>query len=75
MITIEALEPYGSDVQAGLGRCTGMKDLFLRLVDRKLSDESFGQLESALAAQNIQDAFEAAHALKGAVGNLALTPL
>ena len=32
-------------------------------------------LEKALSAGDIKAAFEAAHALKGAVGNLSLTPL
>lgn len=49
-ITIEALEAYGTDAQAGLDRRMGMKDVYLRLVDMELSDENFDKLESALAA-------------------------
>ena len=53
----------------------GMQDFYLRLVGMELKDENFEKLDRALAAQNIREAFEAAHALKGAVGNLGLTPL
>ena len=74
-MTIEALEAYGADVKSGLARCMGMQDFYLRLVDMELSDKNFERLDRALAARNIQEAFEAVHALKGAVGNLGLTPL
>ena len=74
-MTIEALEAYGADVKSGLARCMGMKDFYLRLVSMELADENFEKLDRALAAQNTQEAFEAAHALKGAAGNLGLTPL
>ena len=74
-VTIEALEAYGADVKAGLARCMGMQDFYLRLVGMELTDENFDKLDRALAAQDSREAFEAAHALKGAVGNLGLTPL
>ena len=38
-------------------------------------DPNFEKLEIALAMEEPDDAFEAAHALKGVLGNLALTPL
>ena len=74
-VTIEALEAYGADVNAGLARCLGMQDFYLKLVDMELKDENFERLDRALAAQDVREAFDAAHALKGAVGNLGLTPL
>jgi len=75
MITIEALNEYGADTQSGLARCMGMKDFYIRLVRMELNDANFEKLASALESKNMADAFEAAHALKGAVGNLALTPI
>ena len=75
MITLEALAAYGADTQAGLTRCMGMADFYLRLVGMELADENFAKLDAALAAGNVREAFEAAHALKGSVGNLSLTPL
>ena len=74
-MTIEALEAYGADVKSGLARCMGIKDFYLKLVGMELEDENFERLDRALAARDTREAFEAAHALKGAVGNLGLTPL
>ncbi|MBQ9264365.1 MAG: Hpt domain-containing protein [Clostridia bacterium] len=75
MMTLEALQAYGADTEAGLARCMGMKDFYLRLVKMELADGNFDALATALNAGDMKAAFEAAHALKGAVGNLALTPL
>lgn len=74
-MTIEALEAYGADVKSGLARCMNMQDFYLRLVTMELADGNFEKLDRALAARDAKAAFEAAHALKGAVGNLGLTPL
>ena len=52
-----------------------MEDFYLRLVDMALADENFEKLDRALSSHNSREAFEAAHALKGATGNLGLTPL
>ena len=75
MITIDKLNAYGADTKEGLARCMGMEDFYINLVNMQLDDENFGRLEAALAAGDAAEAFEAAHALKGALGNLALTPL
>ena len=75
MLTMETLKEFGADVDAGLTRCMGMKDFYLRLVQMELRDPSFAALDRAVEARDIRGAFEAAHALKGAVGNLSLTPL
>lgn len=40
-----------------------------------LKDANFDRLREAMAAKNSPEAFEAAHALKGSIGNLALTPI
>ena len=50
MITIEALAAYGADTQAGLARCMGMKDFYLRLVNMELNDQNFDKLSAAMAA-------------------------
>jgi HPt (histidine-containing phosphotransfer) domain-containing protein len=38
-------------------------------------DDNFRKLKEALEGGNLDAAFEAAHALKGSSGNLALTPI
>ena len=75
MITIEELKALGADVETGLSRCVGNEALYLKLVGMGLGDTKFEELGAALNAGNLNKAFELCHALKGVIGNLALTPL
>jgi HPt (histidine-containing phosphotransfer) domain-containing protein len=75
MLTIDMLRSFGANVEEGLGRCMNNEAFYLRLVGKVLDDASFGKLETALAAGDLTAAFEAAHALKGVLGNLSLTPI
>ena len=45
------------------------------MIDMGLSNDCFEKLETALKNNKLDEAFEAAHALKGVLGNLALTPI
>ncbi len=72
---LEDLIAYGADVDSGLARCMGNEALYLRLVETVKGDDGFAQLEEALRDGRLDDAFEAAHALKGVLSNLALAPL
>ncbi|MBR2197627.1 MAG: Hpt domain-containing protein [Fibrobacter sp.] len=75
MITIGSLNAFGANTEEGLARCMGNEALYLKLVGVMLADKNFDKLRSAIESGNLDEAFEAAHALKGALGNLALTPL
>ena len=75
MITIEELKNSGADVQTGLTRCAGNEALYLKLINMGLSDPKFEELGTVLQEKNLDKAFEICHALKGVIGNLALTPL
>ena len=75
MLTVEKLKLFGADTQAGLGRCINNETFYLRLVNMSLADKNFDALEAAVNAGDNKAAFEAAHALKGSLGNLALTPI
>ena len=75
MITIEKLNTFGANSAEGLARCFGNEALYLKLVATIPGEASFGKLKDALAEKNLKAAFEAAHALKGVLGNLSLTPL
>lgn len=75
MITIEKLQSFGADTVDGLERCFGNEALYLRLVATIPEDASFDRLNQKLQAKDLDGAFEAAHALKGVLGNLSLTPL
>ena len=75
MITVEKLNNFGANTAEGLARCFGNEALYLKLVATIPGEASFGKLKDALAEKNLKAAFEAAHALKGALGNLSLTPI
>ena len=75
MITIDTLTAFGADVKTGLGRCMNNESFYLRLVNMALNDPNFAKLRQALDAGDAKSVFEAAHALKGSLGNLSLTPV
>ena len=74
MITLESLKEYGADTEKGLKMCMGNEALYLRLVGSVPEEPRFSDLINALNAKDLDAAFDAAHALKGALGNLSLTP-
>ena len=65
MLTKEALVNYGADYDTGFERCMKNEDFYFKLAD----------LNEAIAANDLDKAFEAAHALKGTTGNLSLDPI
>ena len=75
MLTIENLRAYGANVEEGLGRCMNNEAFYLRLVNMAADDAGFERLREAVEQNDAKACFEAAHALKGMLGNLALTPL
>ena len=75
MITVEKLNNFGANTAEGLARCFGNEALYLKLVATIPGEASFGKLKDALAEKNLKAAFEAAHALKGVLANLSLTPI
>lgn len=74
-MTIDDLAAYGANVDEGLARCVGNVDFYLMLVGTVVDAKEFAELSAALEAGDLDTAFSAAHALKGTLGNLALTPL
>ena len=75
MLTIDRLRAYGADVDEGMTRCLNNEAFYLRMVGLVLADANFDRLKAAMDAGDARAAFTAAHALKGAVGNVALTPI
>ena len=75
MLTIEQLESFGANTKEGLERCLNDEGFYLGLIPSALDKSGYDGLEKALKEKNLDDAFEAAHALKGVLGNLALTPI
>ena len=75
MVTIDKLNDFGADTAEGLARCYGNEALYLRLIGMVVNENNFEKLEKAIAENDLDGAFEAAHALKGVLGNLSLTPM
>ncbi len=75
MVTIDVLNEFGANTAEGLERCLQDEDFYLGLVPTALDEDSYATLDSALKENDIDTAFEAAHALKGVLANLALTPI
>lgn len=71
----ETLLQAGVAIDDALRRMMNNETLLFRLLGRFLQDNSFGALQQALAEGRTQDAFAAAHTLKGVAGNLSLQPL
>ena len=74
-MTLDDLIAYGANVEEGLGRCMGNEAFYLRLVETIKDEQGFDTLKQAVAEGRLKDGFEAAHGLKGALANLAITPL
>ena len=75
MMTIAQLRDHGANVDEALKRCLNNETFYLGLVSKALQDPSFDQLKEAVEAGDLGRGFEIAHALKGVMGNLSLTPI
>ena len=75
MLTIEQLESFGVNTKEGLERCLNDEGFYLGLIPSALDRSAYDGLEKAIINHDLANAFEAAHALKGVLGNLALTPI
>ncbi|MCR5179369.1 MAG: Hpt domain-containing protein [Lachnospiraceae bacterium] len=75
MLTIESLKEFGADTVSGLQRCMGNEALYLRLAGSVAKEPGFDKLKEAIDAGDRSAAFDAAHSLKGVLGNLSITPL
>ncbi len=75
MLSVDALAEFGADVRSGLARCVNKEALYLRLVNKVPASPDFAALRGAIAANDLKQAFEHAHGLKGILANLSLTPI
>lgn len=75
MLTVEKLKAFGANTAEGVARCVNNEAFYLRMVSKAMSDANYGKLEAAIHVGAKAPAFEAAHALKGVLGNLSLTPI
>ena len=74
MTVQECYESMGSDFEGVLGRM-GSEAMVKRFALKFLDDPSYGNLVKAVEEQNAEEAFRAAHTLKGLCLNLGLEKL
>ena len=71
----EELLAMGIDYDDAMKRFMNNEDMYLSFLHRFKDDKSYQLMREALDQGHIQDAFEAAHTLKGVAGNLSLKRL
>jgi len=64
-----------TDVDGALHRCCDNEKLYETCLETFLYDETVEELNDAVNAKKWDDAFTAAHALKGLAGNMGFIPL
>ena len=75
MLTIDKLRGWGANVDEALVRCLNNETFYLTLVNKALQNPAFDRLKEACESGDLDQAFDAAHSLKGMMANLALTPI
>lgn len=60
----------GVDANKALKRLDNDKELYEELLNHFCEDTYYAQMEAALEQGDVKQAFQAAHAMKGAAGNL-----
>lgn len=70
----ECYQAMGADYEEVFGRLRSEK-LITKFVLKFPGDPSFSQLQTTLEEKNVEEAFRAAHTLKGVAQNLGFTPL
>lgn len=68
------LEDWGCDVSGAKERFDD-DELFATCIDLFLEDENFKKLNEEIKNNDYQEAFNAAHTIKGVAANLGLTPI
>lgn len=71
----EVLEDYGVNYDFTMERFMGNEMLYVKILCKLGGDDNARKLNDAVAAGDMTEAFNAAHALKGVSANLGLTPL
>lgn len=72
---LDMLEQKGFDVNGCLKRFLNNAGLYEKCLKKFLEDDSYHSLVEAYEAGNCQEAFKAAHTLKGLTSNLGIDPL
>lgn len=71
----QKLVENGADVEGTLHRFMGNGALFLKFLVKFKDDQNFDLLRNSIEQKDYEEAFKAAHTLKGVSANLGLTPI
>lgn len=71
----QILVENGADVEGTLHRFMGNGALFLKFLVKFKDDQNFVLLRNSIEQKDYEEAFKAAHTLKGVSANLGLTPI
>lgn len=71
----QQLEENGADVEATLKRFMGNDAIYQKFLGKFPADPNYANLGTNMEAGAFEEAYKCAHALKGVVGNLGLTPI
>lgn len=74
-MVMDKLKEYGIDYDTAMQRCVNNEALYLKLAGKLPNMTEFDSLKQSIADKDLDSAFSYAHALKGIVSNLAITPL
>lgn len=69
------LEENGADVETTLRRFVGNDAIYVKFLKKFPDDPNYEKLGENIEAGDFEEAYKCAHALKGVVGNLGLTPI
>lgn len=72
---IERLHEMGCNTAEALERMADDEAFYIECLEEALDNPGFDGLERALAAGDTAAAFDCAHALKGVLGSVGLTPM
>lgn len=71
----QKLAESGADVKGTISRFAGNEAIYLKFLLKFKNDPNFADLKTSLEQEDFEEAFKAAHTLKGVSVNLGLTPL
>lgn len=75
MTIVECYDVIGGDYEGVYGRMMRKESLVIKFAKKFLEDDSYQKLKESLAAGNVEEAFRAAHTLKGVAQNLGFVTL
>lgn len=73
--TREKLLKAGVNIETAIERFLGNEGMFVNFLKKFAKDPSFELLKTAMEGKQYEDAFKAAHSLKGLCGNLSIDGL